>query len=138
MLKQLSNKLSLSSHTNKRVYQAATNYSFTDELALDHNAGVHAKQIWRSRVSIPLPPACKAGALPCELHPRMYLLMKRACANRESNPALNLGKLQCYRYTIGANVLCLPANIKLKSQGGLEPPTPRSEVWCAIHCATGT
>ena len=20
--------------------------------------------------------------------------------------------------------------------GGLEPPTPRSEVWCAIHCAT--
>ena len=24
------------------------------------------------------------------------------CANRESNPALKLGKLQCYRYTIGA------------------------------------
>ena len=24
-----------------------------------------------------------------------------------------------------------------QSRGGLEPPTPRSEVWCAIHCATG-
>jgi hypothetical protein len=28
------------------------------------------KRIWRSRVSIPVPPACKAGALPFELHPR--------------------------------------------------------------------
>ncbi len=28
----------------------------------------------------------------------------RLCANRESNPALKLGKLQCYRYTIGANM----------------------------------
>jgi hypothetical protein len=27
---------------------------------------------------------------------------KGVCANRESNPALKLGKLQCYRYTIGA------------------------------------
>jgi hypothetical protein len=27
---------------------------------------------------------------------------KENCANRESNPALKLGKLQCYRYTIGA------------------------------------
>ena len=27
---------------------------------------------------------------------------KKKCANRESNPALKLGKLQCYRYTIGA------------------------------------
>jgi hypothetical protein len=26
----------------------------------------------------------------------------------------------------------------VQSLGGLEPPTPRSEVWCAIHCATGT
>ena len=26
----------------------------------------------------------------------------KTCANRESNPALKLGKLQCYRYTIGA------------------------------------
>lgn len=29
---------------------------------------------------------------------------KNTCANRESNPALKLGKLQCYRYTIGASV----------------------------------
>ena len=28
------------------------------------------KKVWRSRVSIPVPPACKAGALPFELHPR--------------------------------------------------------------------
>ena len=30
------------------------------------------------------------------------LFWKKSCANRESNPALKLGKLQCYRYTIGA------------------------------------
>jgi hypothetical protein len=29
---------------------------------------------------------------------------KENCANRESNPALKLGKLQCYRYTIGARL----------------------------------
>jgi hypothetical protein len=34
-------------------------------------------------------------------HPRV-----KRCADRESNPALKLGKLQCYRYTIGAE----PAN----------------------------
>ena len=28
------------------------------------------KMRWRRRVSIPLPPACEAGALPSELHPR--------------------------------------------------------------------
>jgi hypothetical protein len=28
---------------------------------------------------------------------------QKVCANRESNPALKLGKLQCYRYTIGAD-----------------------------------
>jgi hypothetical protein len=28
------------------------------------------KKVWRSRVSIPVPPACKAGALPFELHPQ--------------------------------------------------------------------
>ena len=28
--------------------------------------------------------------------------MKETCASRESNPALKLGKLQCYRYTTGA------------------------------------
>ena len=72
------------------------------------------KKVWRSRVSIPVPPACKAGALPFELHPRRSALplaqryrfctmeQKENCANRESNPALKLGKLQCYRYTIGA------------------------------------
>ena len=27
--------------------------------------------MWRSRVSIPVPPACKAGALPFELHPQL-------------------------------------------------------------------
>jgi hypothetical protein len=30
---------------------------------------------------------------------------KEKCANRESNPALKLGKLQCYRYTIGAHLV---------------------------------
>ena len=34
------------------------------------------------------------------------------CANRESNPALKLGKLQCYRYTIGA-----PARKQMEKQG---------------------
>ena len=88
------------------------------------------KKVWRSRVSIPVPPACKAGALPFELHPRQSSVslvqryrfctmeQKENCANRESNPALKLGKLQCYRYTIGARAkecggagfrsLCLP------------------------------
>jgi hypothetical protein len=33
--------------------------------------------MWRSRVSIPVPPACKAGALPFELHP--HLLSKFSC-----------------------------------------------------------
>ena len=88
------------------TYRAATNCSTTELTPLDRS--VHTKNIWRSRVSIPVPPACKAGALPFELHPRIYLhngpQKKRLCANRESNPALKLGKLQCYRYTIGANV----------------------------------
>ena len=79
---------------------------------------IHPKNIWRSRVSIPVPPACKAGALPFELHPHVQYCWlcvatsgslrkpqeKNICANRESNPALKLGKLQCYRYTIGAAI----------------------------------
>ena len=32
----------------------------------------------------------------------------------------------------------LQQNIKSTSLAGLEPATPRSEVWCAVHCATGT
>jgi hypothetical protein len=76
------------------------------------------QKMWRSRVSIPVPPACKAGALPFELHPQgrqEYATkgdtihssgeQKENCANRESNPALKLGKLQCYRYTIGARLV---------------------------------
>ena len=39
-----------------------------------------------------------------EFNPRSEQIFtrKKICANRESNPALKLGKLQCYRYTIGA------------------------------------
>ena len=29
------------------------------------------------------------------------------------------------------------ANFHSKPLAGLEPATPRLEVWCAIHCATG-
>ena len=43
-------------------------------------------------------------------------LAKKWCANRESNPALKLGKLQCYRYTIGASVEFFQPNEK-KLQG---------------------
>lgn len=32
---------------------------------------------WRSRVSIPAPPACKAGALPSELDPRHHQLCNK-------------------------------------------------------------
>ena len=32
----------------------------------------------------------------------LVLTSRKTCANRESNPALKLGKLQCYRYNIGA------------------------------------
>ena len=44
------------------------------------------------------------------------LFWKKSCANRESNPALKLGKLQCYRYTIGASVEFFQPNEK-KLQG---------------------
>jgi hypothetical protein len=43
---------------------------------------------------------------------------KKRCANRESNPALKLGKLQCYRYTIGADCTIQRAKQKY-SRGGL-------------------
>ena len=33
-----------------------------------------SQKIWRSRVSIPVPPACKAGALPFELHPHVSVI----------------------------------------------------------------
>jgi hypothetical protein len=42
----------------------------------------------------------------------------KRCANRESNPALKLGKLQCYRYTIGADCTIQRAKQKY-SRGGL-------------------
>ena len=53
------------------------------------------------------------------------------CANRESNPALKLGKLQCYRYTIGAGrdlngLLCHPspsASLTKVFEGRIELPT---------------
>ena len=32
------------------------------------------KRRWRSRVSIPVPPACEAGALPFELHPPLSMI----------------------------------------------------------------
>jgi hypothetical protein len=41
---------------------------------------------------------------------------KEKCANRESNPALKLGKLQCYRYTIGAR-LVRPTKVGVEEQG---------------------
>ena len=42
-----------------------------------HNEQTHGtKKVWRSRVSIPVPPACKAGALPFELHPRGRLSIR--------------------------------------------------------------
>jgi hypothetical protein len=34
------------------------------------------KNSWRSRVSIPVHPACKAGALPFELHPHNRLMLE--------------------------------------------------------------
>jgi hypothetical protein len=46
------------------------------------------------------------GSIPCSstfFFVREFFA-KKNCANRESNPALKLGKLQCYRYTIGAAV----------------------------------
>ena len=54
------------------TYRAATDCS-TTELTPHHCYTLREtskkKIVWRSRVSIPVHPACKAGALPFELHP---------------------------------------------------------------------
>jgi hypothetical protein len=47
--------------------------------------GATTTKRWRSRVSIPVPPACEAGALPCELHPHRQ---KRTYKLWGSNPRL--------------------------------------------------
>ena len=67
------------------TYRAATNCSTTELTPQRCREGTNVsshlraptgsvyltqKKLWRSRVSIPVPPACKAGALPFELHPQ--------------------------------------------------------------------
>jgi hypothetical protein len=59
------------------TYRAAIDCSTTE--LTPHNISTidvladNKKKWWRSRVSIPVPPACKAGALPLELHPQLVL-----------------------------------------------------------------
>jgi hypothetical protein len=49
-------------------------------------------------------PKVNMGALHLEMELCCIGEQNEKCANRESNPALKLGKLQCYRYTIGARL----------------------------------
>ena len=48
-------------------------------------------KMWRSRVSIPVPPACEAGALPFELHPHVILSPRQGHQSRLSVPSGFLG-----------------------------------------------
>jgi hypothetical protein len=73
-----------------------------------------AKRRWRSRVSIPVPPACEAGALPFELHPPFVTL-------------------QCSRTTQNHLHASVP---KLTPEVGFEPTTFSLGGRRAIHCAT--
>ena len=65
---------------------------------------------WRYRVSIPVPRACKARALPIELYP---------------HHRFNYDTLARYKNIDETTLLT-----------GFEPATTGLEVQCAIHCAT--
>ena len=99
-----------------------------------------SKRVWRSRVSIPVPADCEPTALPSELHPR-----DRFGRAKSEVQAMGFEPMPLAGLAPKASALTTRPNLRLhyypvrrvrrpkkrlfyKSLGGLEPPTPRSEV----------
>ena len=74
-------------------------------------------QEWRIRVSITVPPACEAGALPFELIPRYYSPFIRLTNNLLTKTG-KIGQLQIVfnarHIQDGANQQTLPPSVQLK------------------------
>jgi hypothetical protein len=94
---------------------------------------------WRSRVSIPVPADCEPTALPSELHPLRDGKQNGVRTKMYSLQAMGFEPMPLSRLAPKASALTTRPNLQLlgsrrtlkykkQSQGGLEPPTPRSEV----------
>jgi hypothetical protein len=57
---------------NYMLYDSARNSKILKEWF--YITKLWVKKTWRCRVSNPVPPACKAGALPFELHPHLIIV----------------------------------------------------------------